>query len=337
MNDFTNNPHEASEMLAKHQIEQMEWCFAAEQACKRNAPCFFTLQTAARLLRIDWVPRLPANDSRSCTDLIQVVVPLQDGNPRNRALVSSKRARRNRFPTVYFHCSIPIDTIEIAEQVTCTTPAFTWFLFSAWVSLEDLVKFGDAVLRRTPIETPVTLDDFIGLLAHIRAYASKNHKRAPRGITKCDQALLLMEEGTDSVKETELRLLLERHGMPRPVVNYPLQTSNGGVVFLDIAFPDAKVDVEYDGQHHRSQWEQDAQRRLKIEEAGWLYVQVTNETLATPDGRLRVVSLVARYLKQRTGHDCLLVEPLPLKRVADRRRLGRGRRPIHRDTGSDTI
>lgn len=81
------------------------------------------------------------------------------------------------------------------------------------------------MLRRTPIGVPVTLDDFADLLTRIRAYTVSNNKRAPHGITKCDQALLLMAEGTDSVRESELRLLLERHGMPRPVVNYPVKAA----------------------------------------------------------------------------------------------------------------
>lgn len=94
------------------------------------------------------------------------------------------------------------------------------------------------------------------------------------------------------------------------------------MVFLDIAFPDAKIDVEYDGQHHKAQWEQDAQRRLKTEEAGWLYVQVTNETFSTHESQLRVVSIVASYLQQRTGRGYLFVDPLPLERVADRHKAG---------------
>ena len=70
--------------------------------------------------------------------------------------------------------------------------------------------------------------------------------------------------------------MLERHGLPRPTVNHMVQLPDGGVVFMDIAFVGARVDVEYDGKHHEQQWEADAQRRLRIESAGWDYVQVVN-------------------------------------------------------------
>ncbi len=38
--------------------------------------------------------------------------------------------------------------------------------------------------------------------------------------------------------------MLERHGLPRPTVNHMVQLPDGGVVFMDIAFVGARVDVE---------------------------------------------------------------------------------------------
>lgn len=210
--------------------------------------------------------------------------------------------------------------------MTCTTPEFTWFMFARFLDLEELVILGDAMMRRHVLHDHVTLESFEDLLNRIERYTSAHGMKAPKGMRKCRKALALMEEGTDSVRESVLRLLLIRHGLPRPVVNHPLVLPDGTLVFLDIAFPDAKVDVEYDGRFHQNQWAQDAQRRLAIELAGWAYVQVTDEALATEDTRRQIAELVARYLKERTGNDYLRDEPLDLRAVADGRRRGWGRR-----------
>lgn len=71
---------------------------------------------------------------------------------------------------------------------------------------------------------------------------------------KCRKALPLMAQGTDSVAETMLRLILIRYGLPIPCVNYQLVLRDGSLVFLDLAYPEAKIDIEYDGRHHRYQW-----------------------------------------------------------------------------------
>lgn len=91
---------------------------------------------------------------------------------------------------------------------------------------------------------------------------------------KCRKALPLMAQGTDSAAETMLRLILIRYGLPIPRVNYRLILHDGSLVFLDLAYPEAKIDIEYDGRHHRYQWARDAQRTMKIRAEGWEYLRL---------------------------------------------------------------
>ncbi|RYQ39236.1 GTPase, translation factor [Bifidobacterium pseudolongum subsp. globosum] len=114
--------------------------------------------------------------------------------------------------------------------------------------------------------------------------------------------------------------MLERHGLPRPTVNHMVQLPDGGVVFMDIAFVGARVDVEYDGKHHEQQWEADAQRRLRIESAGWDYVQVVNCSMRSEEGQRMVAEVVARHIEDRTGINYLRTTPFTLEQLADRRR-----------------
>lgn len=78
--------------------------------------------------------------------------------------------------------------------------------------------------------------------------------------------------------------------------------------------------MEYDGKHHEQQWEADAQRRLRIESAGWDYVQVVNCSMSTEKGQRMVAEVVARHIEERTGVNYLLPTPFTPEQLADRRR-----------------
>lgn len=62
-------------------------------------------------------------------------------------------------------------------------------------------------------------------------------------------ALQFMREGTDSSQESRCRIALIRNGLPCPQVNWKVRLNNGKIVLLDMAYPDIKVAIEYDGRH----------------------------------------------------------------------------------------
>lgn len=299
---------------------QLEICLHFERECRRATACIFTLTTALRLLGVDWNPEASvAAMPRLHADVLQVVVDHRNNKGRDRRARARPGSKRTA-PTALFVSGIPIETMEIAEGVTCTTPEFTWFMFSRFLGLEDLVILGDAMMRRNTVHEPLTLDGFADLIARVERRAQHNGIRPPKGINQCRKALELMEEHTDSVMETMLRLTLECHGLPRPVVNLPVKLPDGRLVFLDLAFPEAMVAVEYDGRHHSEQWAQDSLRRFAIEASGWAYVQVIGLGFVTDSDKRRVAELVSRLISERTGKNYLLSTPLPLERVPDRRR-----------------
>lgn len=314
----------------ERQISQLQTCIQAERHCRRATACIFTLTTALRLLGVDWDPSdAVASMPRLHADKLQIVVDHRNNKCRDRRAPARPGTTR-LTPSAFFVSSIPTETMEVAEGITCTTPEFTWFMFSRFLELEDLVILGDATMRRKTLHETLTLDDFFELIVRIEHYAHRNGIRPPKGIDHCRKALELMEEHTDSVMESALRLTLERHGLPRPAVNLPVQLPDGSLIYLDLAFPDAMVAVEYDGEHHRAQWEQDSLRRFRIEEAGWVYVQVVNIGFITDSDKRRVAELVASHIKERTGYNYLLETPIPLDRVPDKRRkVWQPRRPAN--------
>lgn len=304
--------------VVEAQTIMLQRCEKAERSCRRQTSCVFALTTALKLLGVAWVPSLRRRRRRRLNDdLLQVVVQGENHKPRDNRSKQRMRKKYQENRMVFFTQSVPLETTVVAEGVTCTTAPFTWLMMAQWLELEELIILGDAMMRRQVLHEPVRLKDFEELVERVTRYAHSHQRRAPRGITKCRIALDLMAEGTDSVMETRLRLSLGQYGLPKPAVNMPVMLQHGRKVFLDIAYADAKVDVEYDGRHHAWQWEDDAQRRLHIEAAGWRYVQVTHESIDTPVGRATVAQVVAQHLEERLGINFLLPDPLPLQLVAD--------------------
>ena len=79
------------------------------------------------------------------------------------------------------------------------------------LGLDDLVIAGDFLLRRrNPLTTIHELDAFLA------------GKQGRAGYRRAMQARSLIRADTDSPKETELRLLLIRHGLPEPAINVPM-------------------------------------------------------------------------------------------------------------------
>lgn len=90
----------------------------------------------------------------------------------------------------------------------------------------------------------------------------------------------LVDRGAESPRETYLRLLLIRGGLPRPQTQIPLYANGSVVAYLDMGWPELMVGVEYDGDHHRSdrrQYVRDIRRQELVEELGWRLVRVVAE------------------------------------------------------------
>jgi hypothetical protein len=157
-----------------------------------------------------------------------------------------------------------------------------WLHLAEHASLEELVVVADGLTRR---QKPFT---FTEDLAELLAEPGRR-----TGIQLARQALELTESGTDSPMETLLRLRLVNAGLPTPVVNYPIPWPDGGVRYwLDMAYPDHLVGVEYDGSvhvHDFAQMRSDITRRRNLEDLGWRIITGTSRDIAKPDKFIRSV------------------------------------------------
>ena len=132
----------------------------------------------------------------------------------------------------------------------------------------------------------VLIDRFVDTratdLARMRAAAAGV---SGRGCRQVRQAAELADGLAGSPQETRLRLLLHRSALPRPVAQFVVRDAVGFVARVDLAWPEAKVAVEYEGAWHGESPQQvaaDRRRLYRLTAAGWTVVFVTAADLHHP-------------------------------------------------------
>jgi hypothetical protein len=175
----------------------------------------------------------------------------------------------------------------LLRSLPVTSPSLTWASLAGTVSLVDLVAVGDFLVT-PPFGTRRSLASIDDLTTEVVARAGHRGHRMRR------TALDLVRVGALSRPETHLRLLLTRVGLPEPLVNL---SADG--FLLDLAWPDLRVCVEYEGDHHRDvdQFRRDLRRIEALTDCGWVVIRVTADDLYRRP--VELVRRVARRLEAR--------------------------------------
>jgi hypothetical protein len=151
-------------------------------------------------------------------------------------------------------------------------------------SLPDAVADLDAVLRAGLVDR-----------SELRRVLSA---RRDRGIIQARRAEELADPRAESPPESRMRVWLVLDGLcPQP--QYWIEDSRGRLVRVDLAFPEQRVAVEYDGAWRNGQlWalNHDRDRLNRVQAAGWEVVFVTAPLLANPE---RMVDTVRAALARR--------------------------------------
>jgi hypothetical protein len=133
------------------------------------------------------------------------------------------------------------------------------------LSPRDLVRAGDWLVR-LGLTTPEVL----------QAYARERHLD---GVVLTRRTSLLVRSRVDSVKETDVRLVLVASRLPEPEVNGTILDDRGEFVAqCDLVYRELRIVIEYDGWHHErsaDQRQRDILRRERLEAAGWRVIVVT--------------------------------------------------------------
>ena len=182
--------------------------------------------------------------------------------------------------------------VFVEPHIYAVHPLLLWAQMAVYLTLEELVVLGDAMMRRSYYHVHVTPDDFRSLLDLLPS--TFPHRK------KCEKAVTLLAENTDSCMESRLRFRLTKIGFGPFAVNYrlTLNTYDHKTAFLDIAIPDLKIAIEYSGKFHSGQWSNDEARRTALASAGWQVLSASAETLRDPkkfkDFVLQLSATIAR-------------------------------------------
>ena len=112
------------------------------------------------------------------------------------------------------------------------------------------------------------------------------------GVSAVDEALLAIPQNAtaaESGPEVRLLSLLQQAGLEAPVPQHRVRV-DGRRYRLDLAYPDAKLAIEYDGESFHStpmQKASDRTRQERLERAGWRVLRFTRHDLYSPtDGAI---------------------------------------------------
>lgn len=216
-------------------------------------------------------------------------LPLSLERDRTLHVCTEHPAIRHRVRGIVGHHVGP-GTVRIVEVggLRVTSPVDTWCQLASVLRLDDLIKVGDALVRR---KNPLaTMNE---LRTGVLRYAGH------RGARKLREAFEWVRPGVYSPKETELRLLLVRAGLPEPEVNCAITDRLGVKIATgDLVYRCYRVLVEYDGEQHRTDEEQyhwDVDRLDRIMEEGWRVIRINKSHLRSkPASVLRKVETALR-------------------------------------------
>ncbi len=172
------------------------------------------------------------------------------------------------------HVRVVADDLLDWETTLVTSPTRTWCDLAASLSLAELVAVGDRLLwHRKPMATRDALATQI------------DRFEGRRGIRLMRSAIVLLSDLADSAPESELRVAIIQAGFPPPRVNEEIFLSRGGSVHPDMSWPQFRVAIDYEGDHHRverEQWRHDIRRFSDLEDDRWRTYRATGDDYRSP-------------------------------------------------------
>ncbi|MBB3083033.1 endonuclease domain-containing protein [Geodermatophilus sabuli] len=158
-----------------------------------------------------------------------------------------------------------------------------------------------AVLEPTPTAVGV-LDGMVrGRLTTKGRLVSLLDRRAGRwGLRRAEKAFDLVDGPSESPPESWVRVACVLGGLPTPVPQYEVVHEGAWLARVDLAWPDHRVIVEYDGEYHFEgvQIVRDDARLQRLVAAGWTVIRLAAADLRAMDD---VVQRIGEALRTATA------------------------------------
>jgi very-short-patch-repair endonuclease len=172
---------------------------------------------------------------------------------------------------------LPSSDVVVVGDLRCTTPLRTAF---------DLA-------RRALSETAavIAIDTMVecGLIDRMTFQAYADEHGGWRGVPRARAAAALSVEGVRSPRETKLRMICNRAGLPTLLVNHPVFSVEGYLIGIpDLLCPESATVIEYDGADHLEPQRraEDSRRDARFRVHGLNTVRVTRDDINGPHDTL---------------------------------------------------
>ncbi|MGY1822479.1 DUF559 domain-containing protein [Geodermatophilus sp. SYSU D00079] len=222
---------------------------------------------------------------RTAAALWGLEIPLEDRDDRRvdltvptTARVVSRRDRR------VHRIALGIEDVARRGAVPVTSPARTWRDLAGVLEPAALLAVTDQLLDGTCS----------------RADLARQLARRPRGrgSARARDTLPVADPRAESPMESVLRWLLHAARLPAPDLQYVVRDASGTVLGrADLAWPEQRVIVEFDGDGHRERdvFVHDLRRQNRLVAAGWTVLRFTSaDVLGRPD---EVIAGIRRALQ----------------------------------------
>jgi hypothetical protein len=143
----------------------------------------------------------------------------------------------------------------------------------------------DLACRLSPYQALAALDAFArihGITTFDLMHELPRFRRR-RGVVQARRLIPLVDGRAESSGESFTRLAIIDANLPLPRPQHWVTDRGQPVYRLDLAYPDLKICVEYDGQEYHASEEQreaDRRRRAWLRDRGWLVIVVTKDDFA---------------------------------------------------------
>jgi very-short-patch-repair endonuclease len=228
-------------------------------------------------------PRGAVISHHTAAAMWKVEIPLQPASAVVHLTVPPGSKARNRPDRRIHRVPLVRDDIQRRWGFWVTTPERTWRDLAAVLEPAALLAVTDQLLD--VLCRPIHLE---------RALA---RRPTGPGAARARRVLPVADPKVDSPMESVLRWLLHDAGLPRPVLQFRAVDERGRQIgFGDLAWPEHKVLIEFDGDHHRDRktFVDDLRRQNRLVLEGWTVLRFSSaDVLGRPD---EVVTAVRRAL-----------------------------------------
>lgn len=205
------------------------------------------------------------------------------------SLVAPRRGGAHRTDRIAVHWTVLDDAdVTSVDGLPVTTPERTAFDLGRRLHRPAGLAVLDAMLRRQVLR----LDEVADL-------ARRRHWWP--GVPRLHEILRLADPRAESPMETRLRLLLHDAGLLGAQPQFEVHDAHGRLLGrVDLAWPTARLAVEYEGDHHREQdqFRRDISRVNALRTAGWTVLRLTaDDVLRRPQNTVALVAAELVHLR----------------------------------------